>query len=400
VKARLVRLWEWALEHPVLAVFIVALAVRAVVAVGINVLHDGTLFADDRFFFFLADDRARGDTSGWAPYEHDLFDRTATFLWPLTWVFMATSSTLLAGQLLVAAAGAGAAALTTAVGLRALRPAWAIAAGLVVAVLPSMVLWSSLTLKDAFVWCTVAAIGLAVCELTGSTRRFVVVAAGTVVLLFLLAHLRDHSVVVACWALAASLAIGPGADRLRRAIFGAVVLLALPVYLGYGIAGIPYVRDANRTVEERREGNAEGAATALTCDRGRSGFSGKVEHLPCGFPAVVLRPYPWETAGSTSVRLARVEAILWYPLLAAALYGVTRSWPVRRSLAFPVVNGAAIVLVYALNEGNLGTAFRHRAEAIWAVALCAALGLEKLSDRRRAPEASPSLETPTTSVRI
>jgi hypothetical protein len=222
-----------------------------------------------------------------------------------------------------------------------------------------------------------------VCELSGSTRRFVVVAAVTVVLLVLLAHLRDHSTVVALWALAASLAIGPGADRTRRATFGIAVLLVLPAYLGYGVAGISYFSDATSSLEERRGGNAVGASSALTCDRGRRDIGGKIEHLPCGFPAVVLRPYPWESAGSTSVRLARLEAVLWYPLLAAALYGVTRSWPLRRWLAFPAVNAAMIVLVYAMTEGNLGTAFRHRAEVIWAVALFAAVALEKSVGRRR-----------------
>jgi len=164
------------------------------------------------------------------------------------------------------------------------------------------------------------------------------------------------------------------------------MLLVMPAVLGYGVAGISFYRDATSSLEERREGNAVGASSALTCDRGRQGFEAKIEHLPCGFPAVMLRPYPWESAGSTSVRLARFEAILWYPLLAAALYGVTRSWPQRRWLAFPAVNGAMIVVVYALTEGNLGTAFRHRAEAIWAVALFAAVALEKVVGRRREPE--------------
>jgi hypothetical protein len=45
-----------------------------------------------------------------------------------------------------------------------------------------------------------------------------------------------------------------------------------------------------------------------------------------------------------------------------------------------------IVVVYALTEGNLGTAFRHRAEAIWAVALFAAVALEKVVGRPREPE--------------
>jgi hypothetical protein len=375
-------LWGWALAHPILAVFLLALVVRVVVAIGIFVVHDGTMFPDDRFFFSLADERVTGASAEWTSYEHALFDNTATFLWPLTAVFWVTGSSVLAGQLLVAVAGAGAAALTTAVGVRALRVPWAIAAGTVMATLPSVVLWSSLTLKDAFVWCVVAGIGLAVCELEGAGQRFAAVGAGIVVLLFALSHLRDQSFVIAVWALAVALLLGSGTDWPRRALFGVAVLLVFPAVLGYGLGGIPWIRDASPEVEVRRTGNAVGASTALTCDATKGGISGKIEHLPCGLPAVVLRPYPWETDGTTSVRLARLEALLWYPLLILSIYGLLRGWSRRRWLGFPALYAGAIVLVYALTEGNIGTAYRHRAEAVWAVALFAALGAQTIADRR------------------
>ena len=389
-------LWGWALAHPILAVLLLALVVRVVVAIGIFVVHDGTMFPDDRFFFSLADDRVSGASAQWTPYEHALFDNTATFLWPLTAVFWVTGSSVLAGQLLVAVAGAGAAALTTAVGVRALRVPWAIAAGIVMATLPSVVLWSSLTLKDAFVWCVVIALALGVCELKGPGKRFAAVGAGIVVLLFALSHLRDQSFVIAVWALAVALLLGSGRDWPRRALFGVAVLLVFPAVLGYGLGGIPWIRDASPEVEVRRTGNAVGASTALTCDATKGGISGKIEHLPCGLPAVVLRPYPWETDGTTSVRLARLEALLWYPLLILSIYGLFRGWSRRRWLGFPALYAGAIVLVYALTEGNIGTAYRHRAEAVWAVALFAALAAQTIADRRARPmDAAPQEPTGT-----
>jgi hypothetical protein len=392
VKSLLRRIWGWALDHPVLAVFIVALAARAVVALGIYVVHDGTMFNDDRFFFTLAHQRATGATSTWGPYEHTLFDKTTTFLWPLTALFWFTGSSVFAGQLLAAVAGAGAAGLTTAVGLRALRVEWAIAAGAVMALLPSVVLWSSLTLKDAFVWCVVAAIGLGVCELEGSTRRFAAVGAGIVVLLYALAHLRDQSTVVAVWAVTIALLLGPGRDHRRRAVFGIAVLLFAPPILGqgfgtsnitnFGVAGLSLVQQSAPQLEERRQNNEVGAASALTCDAGKAGLRGEIEHLPCGLPAVLLRPYPWETDSSTAVRLARLESLIWYPLLALSIFGLFHAWRLRRALAFPALYAGAIALVYAFTEGNIGTAFRHRAEATWGVAIFAALAAQTIVDRR------------------
>ena len=113
-----------------LFVFAVALAARFVLALGVYVFHDGALFPDDAYFQRLAREMADGHTAQWADYDHAIFRQTATFLLPLTalaWL----GSAVLPGQLMVAIAGAGAAALTTAIGLRVLRPRWAIAAGAV-----------------------------------------------------------------------------------------------------------------------------------------------------------------------------------------------------------------------------------------------------------------------------
>src|SRR4029077_795486 len=152
-------------------------------------------------------------------------------------------SPVLPGQLMVAVAGAGAAALTTVVGfggrggggggaggvrvgpLAPVRVRWAIAAGLVMALLPSMVLWSSLTLKDAFVWCVLAGLGVVACELEGPPARFAMVGASGVVLFVLMDHLRAQTFVVAVWAFAAALVLGGGRRWRERAAVGVLVLL-------------------------------------------------------------------------------------------------------------------------------------------------------------------------------
>jgi len=366
----------------VLSVFVAALVVRVVVALVVFAFHDGSLFPDDLYFQRLARQMANGQSERFTSYDHAIFGHTATFLFPLTalaWL----GSAALPGQLMVAIAGAGAAALTTAVGVHVLRPRWAIAAGAVMALLPSMVLWSSLTLKDAFVWCVLAALGLAVCELDGPPARIVAVTAVAVVLLFLLDHLRDQTFVVAVWAFALALLLGGGKQVRERAAVGVAVLVLLPVLLGYGVATASWLDDSIHGVGRLREGNTIGANSPIVCSKTHSDVGGIVVHLPCGLPATLLRPYPWERSSSLGLKVAELEALLWYPLLALALYGLTRSWPLRRSLAFPVLASAGSVLVYATVEGNLGTAFRHRAEATWGVALLAALAAQTIADRRR-----------------
>ncbi len=393
MKAWLVRVWGWAVEHPVLFVFLVALTARVLLALGVYLADDGALFADDAYFQRLARDMADGNRSHWADYDRSIFYATSTFLWPLT-VLARLVSPVLPGQLMVAVAGAGAAALTTVVGLRALRVRWAIAAGLVMALLPSMVLWSSLTLKDAFVWCVLAALGVVACELDGPPARFAMVGGAGVVLLVLMDHLRAQTFVVAVWAFAAALVLGGGRRWGERGTVGVIVLLALPAFLGYGVAASSWIDDSIHGSVERREGNTIGAETALSCAKTANDMGGVVRHLPCGLPAALLRPYPWESGGSLGLNLSRLEALAWYPLLALSLYGLTRAWPLRRALAFPVIASVGSLLVYASVEGNLGTAFRHRAELVWGVALLAAVGVQTIADRRRLADSTTEAPVP------
>ncbi|MDP8909084.1 MAG: hypothetical protein M3N47_08190, partial [Chloroflexota bacterium] len=113
-----------------------------------------------------------------------------------------------------------------------------------------------------------------------------------------------------------------------------------------------------------------------------------VRYLPTGVTVVALRPWPWESpSASLGIRLARAETLVWYPLLLLALVGITSVGRQRRTLAFPVIAGGAILVMYGLTEGNLGTAYRHRGEFVWVLALLAALGAERIAgwhrERRR-----------------
>ena len=63
-------------------------------------------------------------------------------------------------------------------------------------------------------------------------------------------------------------------------------------------------------------------------------------------------------------------------------------------LAFPVLASMGSLLVYASVEGNLGTAFRHRGELVWGVALLAALGAQTISGRRRPAESTAEAPMP------
>lgn len=408
VRARMAR-------RPVLSVFIVALAVRVITATVITVMWGGTLFLDDVGYSRLAELAANGAIDD--PYDDRLYERTATLLVPIVGMYRLFGPIELFGQLYVALLGAATAALTARLALEIVDRRWALLAGLIVAALPSQVLWSSLILKDAAVWAVLSALALVVAVAARSGgRRLALMGATAAVLLVLLGFLRLHTLQVACVAILLAVLVYPRPRPLVR-LSGAIVLLAcVPLVFGMGLAGGSFVADSRDPGAQRALNAAEAESAvvpapaeapapadpsadppALPQEDGQKGASGSgtspdepsgalrsVRYLPTGMTVVALRPWPWESSStSLGVRFARAEALIWYPLLLLALVGIAAIGRHRRTLAFPVIAGGAILVMYGLTEGNLGTAYRHRGEFVWVVALLAALGAERIAAWRR-----------------
>jgi hypothetical protein len=381
---------EWVVAHPLLLSFVVALAARAVVATGIFVAFGGSLFPDDQTFHNLATERAEGDTAGWDKQTHALYDQTRAYVVPLTLIYEVAGSRVLAGQLFSALLGAVVAVCAARVLLEVASRGWALAGGLAAALLPSQILWSSLTLKDAAVWAVLAGLAVVVAVLNRSAGPRAAGLVGAVAaLLVTLGYLRVHTLVVATWAFALSVVWGTRPWRVQRLASAAVITILLPFALGAGLAGADLVTGGLGSLGERRADNAANADTAVVDPEvWEPGIWDNLEHLPRGLQVMLIEPVPWSSGDGTGERLARMETVVWYPVLLLAVVGVAVSWQRRRAIAFAVFVGGGVCVLYALAEGNIGTAYRHRGEFVWAVILLAVLGAQRLM-RGRVSRPSP-----------
>lgn len=387
-------------RHPVLTVFGLAMAVRAAAAIVITQVSGASVFSDDLTYSQMASDRASGNVSNWDAYTSWLYHTTASFLYPLTALYKVVGPHPLAGRILVGLFGAIAAAATCRLALEALPVGWAMAAGLVVALLPSQVLFSSLILKDALVWALLALLAVvSAIASRASGMRLIVLLIAAGVLLGLLSHLREQTLVVAAWAFALAALVGRREGRAVRISGAVALLLVVPLWISAGVAGLTLVRDQQGTLPEKRAANAQGADTAFvhstapsspdsaTTDGSPPSTAGgdNVSAGVRGLQAVVLDPLPWQSSPNRRISLARAESTFaWWPLLLLAVIGLV---PCRRHLrvvAFPLLAGAATAVTYALSEGNFGTAYRHRGEFVWVVALLAAMGAHHLVRLRHA----------------
>ena len=105
---------------------------------------------------------------------------------------------------------------------------------------------------------------------------------------------------------------------------------------------------------------------------------------PGGIIAFYFRPFPWEgLAGGSLIFLgASVENLFWLAGYGLALYGVRPMWRSNPSLlVFGITYFASIGLVASVTQGNIGTAFRHRGQILWLVAVLGAVGGQELWHR-------------------
>jgi hypothetical protein len=224
------------------------------------------------------------------------------------------------------------------------------------------------------------------------------------VLLVLLAHLRLHTTAVACIAVALTALAGIRRVPPSRTLAVVAAVTLTPIFLGLGPLGVSFITDNAGSIGSIRSSNARGDAaiagatttipvgTTTSPGAGRPPQEGpspgvepgtadggmrSIRYLPRGLFALLVEPLPWRH-GNLSLRLAALESIVWYPLLALAGVGLTVARRHLDRFTFPILMGAGSLCMWALIEGNIGTAYRHRGEFAWVVCLLAVLGVQRL----------------------
>ena len=414
-------------NHPVALPFGVALVVRVVAAVGITALQHGYLFPDESAYVDFGGLAASGHLTLTtdAGYGEVLFHEAASFMWPVTVLFKVFGPHVIVAALWAGLFGAVTAALVSVFVGQALSHGWATLAGLVVAVFPSQVLWSSVVLRESMVWASLAAAALGVAGLARA-RRWPGLVAWIVLVgtsLLALGYLREWAFLAAAWSVAIAVWLFRPARPVvvRSSCFALCVLI--PILPGLGLAGSTYVSHEGGNLGLERttlSANAKSAfvhpkvikppttkpattkpattpaTTVATVPTALSdedlvvpkGIKNDLRALPTGLVAFALRPFPWQHGDGLSYDLAAVEELLYYPLYLLAVVGLVAYRRRREIIAFPIVVVGLISGIAAEAEGNLGSAFRHRDQLFWAVAFFATLGANYLWGLWRRPKTS------------
>lgn len=248
-------------------------------------------------------------------------------------------------------------------------------------VLPSMVIWSSQTIKEPVVMFleTLAVYGCVNVRRAGVSVRH---AALAVVCIALLIPFRFYAAYVTSAALFAAAAI-PRFHRGRLSFGPTVALVIVAVLMVYsgGLAVSEKEQDMldARYINTIRTYAAEGGS-GVKSDADLASTTGIGLSLLVGSVHLLLAPFPWHLAsGSLRMLMVAPEMIFWWWLFfAGAVPGFLLLVRTRFADTLPMlIVLLGFGLLYSLTFGNVGLVYRQRAQLMPWLLTFAAVGLER-----------------------
>lgn len=258
------------------------------------------------------------------------------------------------------------------------------ALALLVAFFPSLILWSVLNIRDALTTFLVVLATLAVVH----ARERSAAANGLLALvaLVVLSTFRDYMGLLVGVGLGFGLLVAARPGKIFRTLAAGVVLvigLALLAETSGVLQRFPVERPFD-TVTELRQDMTRGAGSAFAEEVEFGGPADALAFLPLGVAFFLFAPFPW-AVNSLLQMAALPETLLWYALVPFTLTGMIAVLKERRPGALLILSVAVIVTAaYSLVEGNVGTAYRHRAQIMPLLFFFTAVGMQRWWARRKA----------------
>lgn len=253
-----------------------------------------------------------------------------------------------------------------------------------ISVFPSLVLWSSQGLKDGIICFLLA---LAINTLLSLQKQF---NTGNIVLLLTaligIYTLRFYIFFAFIVAVLGSFLLG--SQKSATSIFRQVVILIV-VTLGLTYFGVLRNAQENlntfgnlQTLQNSRLDQARSAESGFGQDIDVSTPTGAIQALPLGFVYLLLAPFPWQISNLRQA-ITLPEVLIWWSLIPFLITGI---WYIlknklRDSIAIILLT-LLLTIAYSVFQGNVGTAYRMRAQMQIFYFIFIAVGLTIWQEKR------------------
>ncbi len=249
---------------------------------------------------------------------------------------------------------------------------------------PSMILWSAIALKDAFMTFLIV---VAVTSCVALKRRVSLLAiVGLLAPLMAMQPIRFYMIYFVGFAALTSMVFDRGIRAFtgiyKQLFMGAVAfgLLAALGLLGSVQGGTDYL--SFERANSFRYGMAVSAQSGFSANVDISTPMGALKFLPIGIATLLLAPFPWQM---TSLRalIAAPETIAWWILFPSVIRAARFVIRHRFKEASPLlIFAVTLTCAYSLVHGNVGSGFRQRAQIFVFLFIFAAVGWFQKKCRR------------------
>jgi len=248
---------------------------------------------------------------------------------------------------------------------------------------PVMIIWSAQTIKEPFVILleVLALYGCIQLRISEFALRHILLCGVCVVIL---ASMRFYAAYLVGLVILISLAL-PHLGRRRGTIGAAIGVVAIAICLLYSVGALKKDTEAAgewnlQRVDQFRQGMAATAASGVETNFGTQTTRGLGLMTLFGGVHLLLAPFPWQLrAGSVRMALTAPEMLVWwFMFFALVLPGLKHAIRHRFGDVMPLLLFLLLLgVIYSLTFGNVGTAYRQRAQMMPYLLIFAALELEQ-----------------------
>jgi len=247
------------------------------------------------------------------------------------------------------------------------------------ALVPSMVLWNAMALKESIMSLLIL---VALVSCVALKRRFSVwPILGIAASIAAMQPIRYYMVYFLGAAIVLSLLFERGLGMVSG-VYKQILLVGavVAVLVMTGIAG-RVDRDAGTMtlarVSQFRQGMATTANTGFDAGVDISTPGGALLFLPIGMANLLLGPFPWQM-GSLRALMTAPETLYWWLLFPSLIRGLVGSIRSRFAETSPLILFAGMLTVaYSLMHGNIGSGFRQRSQIFIILFIFTSYGLFK-----------------------
>ncbi len=272
------------------------------------------------------------------------------------------------------------------------------ASALLTAFFPSLIIWSCQGLKDGPIVFLLVLSMLAILKLGD---RFTVRYLGALALCLVgLLTLRFYVFYIVALAGVAAFVLGRRRLTAQSFVRQLIVITLVSFALAYfGVSRYATqqfeVYGSGQQLQRMRLDAAQSAESGFGRDVDVSTTSGAISAIPIGMTYLLLAPFPWQL-GSFRQMLTLPEMVVWWlsiPLLVLGAWFTIRHR--LREIAPILIFTSLLTLTYSIVQGNVGTAYRQRAQLLAFYLIFVAVGYVLMKEKREDKKRKQQMERQT-----